>query len=545
MRIPIFMWLVSVALYSALFSDFGTLDYAQCLLSDQQQSLLLSMKKGLVFNASLSTKLVTWSQGSTSWAGVTCEGGTVTGLDLSNESISDGINSSSSIFSLQHLRRLNLGFNRFNSTTIPPRIKSLRSLEYLNLSNSGFVGQIPIEMSYLVGLTKLDLSTLYFRGSPSLKLEDPNLKMLVGRLAEMKELHLDGVNISAAGEEWCRWLSSSLPKLEVLSMSNCYLSGPISPSLLDLKSLSVIRLVNNNLSTKVPGFLANFRNLTTLHLSSAGLSGMFPSKILLAPALQNLDLSNNPLLQGSLPEFSTVSSLRTLDVRFTNFSGTLPDSIGNLSNLSRLVLANCSFSGKMPDFTAKLSQLVYLDLSTNNFSGPPPSFSHSRNLIQIIFSHNVLSGEISSTQWEYLQKLEVLDLSYNSLQGSIPSSLFALPSIQKLQLSNNQMSGQVQLMEHSNFSSYQLDTLDLSSNDLTGPVPATLFQFPELKYLSLSFNNFNGSLDINVVQKISNLSYLDLSYNNLELIANASGSGVSSFPQMTTVKLASCQPSTS
>ena len=55
--------------------------------------------------------------------------------------------------------------------------------------------------------------------------------MLVQNLKMIAELYLDGVNISAQGKEWCHALLSSLPNLRVLSMSRCYLSGPIHSSL--------------------------------------------------------------------------------------------------------------------------------------------------------------------------------------------------------------------------------------------------------------------------------------------------------------------------
>ncbi|PKI34567.1 hypothetical protein CRG98_045104 [Punica granatum] len=83
------LWVLIFAVYCT--SVHAVLASPQCL-DYQEQSLLLSLKNGLHFNASLSTKLAEWTQGSSSWPGVTCEGSRITGLDLSNESISDGIN---------------------------------------------------------------------------------------------------------------------------------------------------------------------------------------------------------------------------------------------------------------------------------------------------------------------------------------------------------------------------------------------------------------------------------------------------------------------
>jgi hypothetical protein len=204
----------------------------QCI--GDQRDLLIELKKSLKFNSTLSTKLVHWNETSPdccSWVGVNCsDGGHVIGLNLNNETISGGLNKSSSLFRLQYLQNLSLAYNNFNSSRIPLEFGNLTNLIYLNLSNTGIAGQIPIEISSLTRLVTLDLSTSSLLSTSLLKLEKPNLAMLVQNLSELKELYLDGVNISAPGKEWCQPLSSSLPKLIVLSMSNCYLSGPIHSS---------------------------------------------------------------------------------------------------------------------------------------------------------------------------------------------------------------------------------------------------------------------------------------------------------------------------
>jgi len=139
---------------------------------------------------------------------------------------------------------------------------------------------------------------------------------------------------------------------------------------------------------------------------------------------------------------------------------------------------------------ANLAQLVYLEMSVNNFIGPIPSFSITKTLTDIILSHNVLTGTINSTRWEELLNLVNLNLGYNALQGSIPISLFSLPALQKLELSNNRFSSQ--LKEFSNISAFLLDTLDLSSNNLEGPIPKSVFELLGLKLLSLSSKNLNS-----------------------------------------------------
>ncbi|KAM2984019.1 hypothetical protein FF2_009878 [Malus domestica] len=511
--------------------------HSQCL--QDEKLALLHFKQSLVFDPSTSSKLVSWNSSidCCSWAGLSCSDGRVVGLDISGEFISGNIGNSSSLFDLKHLQSLNLADNEVGyGSQIPSAIGKLTNLSYLNLSNTAYSGQIPIEISHLARLEILDLSTFYFPGNPSLNLENPNLNVLIRKFSELVELNLDGVRISEQGSNWCQAISSSLPNLRVLSLSACNLSGPIDSSLLKLQSLSVVRIENNNLSTQVPEFFSKFKNLTSLLLMNSGLYGTFPEKIFLVPTLQSIDLSGNRQLQGSLPEFLKSGSFQSLVLNGANFSGQLlPNSIGNLKLLSNVDVSTCNFIGSIPRSMEDLTQLVYLDLSRNQFNGSIPSFSMAKHLTIINLSYNQLTGQINSSHWENLTNLVNLDLRHNLLDGTIPPSVFSLPLLQKLQLSNNHFSGQ--LPEFGNICT--LYNLELSSNSLEGPIPVSIFNLRELRILSLSSNNFTGSFLLNDIQQLKNLSSLDLSCNSLSINYNHTNSSHSSFPKITTLKLAS------
>ncbi|CAK9180245.1 unnamed protein product [Ilex paraguariensis] len=510
----------------------------QCL--SNQRVLLLQLRNSLTFDSSISTKLVQWNQTTDCcrWNGVNCDyAGQVIGLDLSSESISGGIDNSSSLFSLRSLHRLNLASNNFDFAQLPPEFGKLTSLTYLNLSESGFAGKIPSEFSQMTRLMTLDLSTSFY----SLELENPNLKMLIQDLTELRELYLDGVNISAQGYEWCHSISSSLPHLQVLSMSNCYLSGPFDSSLLKLRSLSVVRLDGNPLFSSIPEFFTNFSNLTVLSLSSCDLLGAFPNKIFQVPTLHTLDLSNNRLLEGSLPEFPENGSFQNLVLSYTKFFGRLPLSIGSLGLLSMIEIRSCNFSGPIPYSLASLTHLVSLDFSSNNFNGSIPSFSLSKNLTEINLYNNCLTGGIPFSNWEHLENLVFLDLSYNFLSGNIPAPLFFLPLLKVMYLSNNRFSGRISEFAIKISNLLGLEVIDLSSNSLEGQVPKFLFQIQALASLSLSSNNFEGMIELQIFENLKNLVDLDLSYNNLLVSARDSNSAFSLLPQFTTLRLASCK----
>ncbi|KAF5462700.1 hypothetical protein F2P56_018686 [Juglans regia] len=539
MRIPVLLsWLFFMPICLLSISFYVPMVCGKCL--SNQKFLLLQLKNSLIFDNALSTKLVHWNKSidCCSWEGVTCNKGRVIGLDLTNDSISCRLDNSSSLFKLEYLQNLNLAYNNFSSSEIPSEINKLSNLVYLNLSNTGFEGQIPITISHLKGLVSLDLrAQLMTYGYFMLMLENPNLNMLVQNLSKLTELYLDGVDISMHGYEWGPTLSFSLPNLRVLSLSSCNLLGPFDPSLANLESLSVIDISNNRLCAPIPDFFADFKNLTTLDFSDNLLNGKFPERIFQIPSLKKVDLSKNQELEGFFPDFPLNGSLQTLLLSVTKFSGSLPYSIGNLKLLSELDLSYCNFSGEIPKSMANLTELFHLELSMNRFNGSIPSLSMSKNLRRIILQDNDLTGQITSTQWVDLLNLEALDLSYNSLEGSIPVSLFSLPSLQELSLQNNRFSGQ--LDEFSTAPSYLLSRLDLSHNNLEGKIPMSLFKIPSLVELDLSSNNLNGSWQFSMTQKLKHLTSLDLSYNDLSIEFSGINFSLFSFPKFSTLRLAS------
>lgn len=177
-----------MAMYSLFLSScvFGA--SGECLRN--QQSLLLELKKNLIFEPAKSKKLVKWNQtiDCCSWEGITCKDGNVIGLDLAEESISGGLDNSSTIFSLQRLQRLNLANNSFNYSQVPSQFVKFTNLSYLNLSYANFAGQVPLAISCLTKLVILDLSDNEGKITP-LRLENPNLNMLVQNLSKLIEAY--------------------------------------------------------------------------------------------------------------------------------------------------------------------------------------------------------------------------------------------------------------------------------------------------------------------------------------------------------------------
>ncbi|KAG4392138.1 hypothetical protein GLYMA_04G085200v4 [Glycine max] len=106
-------------------------------------------------------------------------------------------------------------------------------------------------------------------------------------------------------------------------------------------------------------------------------------------------------------------------------------------------------------------------------------------------------------------------LSGKNITGEVSSSIFQLPYLTNLDLSNNQLVGEI-TFTHSHNSLSQIRYLNLSNNNLTGSLPQPLFSvlFSNLETLDLSNNMFSGNIP-DQIGLLSSLRYLDLGGNVL------------------------------
>ncbi|KAJ3688271.1 hypothetical protein LUZ61_017435 [Rhynchospora tenuis] len=532
---------LTLLLFFSLSIDVTSFAQAQCL--PDQRDALLQLKHGFT-----TPNLHSWNYtiDCCTWEGVTCNPATgqVTALELSNRAISGRIDRPA-LFNLTSLENLSLAQNLFYGVTLPETgFERLSNLTHLNLSNSGFVGQIPFGISQLTNLVLLDLSTFYLNvQSNSLYVSKRSMKALLANLTKLQVLYLDGVNISLNGSEWGPTVSQLGPTLQQLSLAGCSLIGPFDGSLIRLSQISYLNLGGNSLNCTIPEFFMNFTYLSVLLLHSCSIHGKFPERIFQLTNLKEIDLSDNPMLSGHLPKFEKDSSLETMVLLSTNFSGKIPDSIENLTKLLKFQAYNCSFHGEITTNMQNLVRLSHLDLSWNSFTGEIPNFHKWLGISEYVINNNNFTGSIPNASYASLLNLSKIDLRFNSLSGTIPVALFSSPSLQFLLLSQNHLSGSLP-----EFSSGLpvLGTIDVSSNNLEGPVPSSIFKLSQLSVLNLASNKFTGTLDLGSLWNLKNLTSLDLSNNMLTVTEDSIGnkSRDASFPQIRTLKLASCNLTT-
>ncbi|XP_071698613.1 receptor protein kinase-like protein At4g34220 [Rutidosis leptorrhynchoides] len=161
----------------------------------------------------------------------------------------------------------------------------------------------------------------------------------------------------------------------------------------------------------------------------------------------------------------------------------------------------------------KQSQPSSLLQNWNHTDSTPCSWSgvtcapHSGSVISLVLPSTNLVGSIPN-DFARLQHLRVLDLSNNSINGTLPIPLYnMLRNLRALNLSHNYLFGSVP----SGFDSIEM--LDLSSNLFNGTLPLDFGGF-KLNYLNLSNNKISGFLFPEFADKIPVSAVIDLSYNN-------------------------------
>ncbi|KAI9070777.1 hypothetical protein K1719_047260 [Acacia pycnantha] len=433
---------------------------------------------------------------------------------------------------------LNLAFNNFNSA-IPSSIRDLKNLTSMNLSSAGFVDQIPMEIAQLTRLTILDLSTSYYLAKSALKLENPNLEKLVQTLSEVRELYLDDINIALNGNEWGHALSSFLPYLQVIPMEIAQLTRL---TILDLSYLpAALKLEDPNLE-KLVQTLSEVRELyldginITLNGNEWGhtLSSFLPHlqvrchtshKIVsqdveskhdkFLRSITSIQLSNNHLSQGQLDAISNVpsSTLQVLDLSSNYLRGPIPEFIFDLKGLKVLQLSSNKFNGTLRlDKFERLLNLTTLGLSNNNLSID----ANVRNANRLSFP-NMTSLMLASCNLRQfpsflrnMSRLTYLDLSNNGIAEKIPKWIWELGNLGQLNLSHNSIR-EIESTPQT-FISNNLYVLDLHDNCLQGILPA----FPPFaSYLDYSYNKFSSVIPSDIGNYLSKTIFLSLSHNAL------------------------------
>ncbi|XP_047944252.1 LRR receptor-like serine/threonine-protein kinase GHR1 [Salvia hispanica] len=497
-------------------------------LPSQDILALLEFKKGIKHDPtgfvvnSWNDESIDFNGCPSSWNGIMCNGGNVAAVVLDNLGLSADVDLS--VFSnLTMLVKLSIANNSI-SGKLEKSLGNFKSLEYLDVSNNLLSSSLPSE---------------------------------IGNLASLKNLSLAGNNFSGAIPDSI----SGLASIRSLDMSRNSLSGPLPSSLTRLGGLVYLNLSLNAFTKGVPKGLELMTELDVLDLHGNMLDGKVDPLFLLlttashvdlsgnllvnaaedqkkflggvSPSLKHLNLSHNQIV-GSLVgggDAQAFGSLKALDLSYNQLFGELPG-FNFVYDLEVLRLGNNKFTGSVPNNLLKGDSLVLteLDLSGNNLTGPI-SMITSTTLHTLNLSSNQLSGELplltgscagidlsrnnfqgNLTRLVKWGNVEFLDLSRNQLTGPIPEATAQFLRLNHLNLSHNSLNGS---LPKAITQFPKLTTLDLSFNGLDGPLLASLLTSDTLKELYLQGNAFSGRIEFSPLSNITNFLVIDLADNKL------------------------------
>ncbi|KAL7164372.1 hypothetical protein ACSBR2_040309 [Camellia fascicularis] len=378
-----------------------------------------------------------------------------------------------SLGQLSKLEYLDLSNNAFVSTIFELHFAKLKSLNELYLHSNSLVLNVTSQWVPPFQLQVIQLSSIkvgpqfpqWLETQKNVTQLDMSNASILDVIPDWFEsiycgiIYLDLSNNEIKGKvpifQKCKYRYSAHDKWLLLS-SNRF-EGPLTPLPSHVYSLD---LFNNLLSGPITVSDDNAKSITVIDFSNNQLSGKIPPCLGQLDQLSVLDLTNNSLY------------------------GEVPSSLGSLQSLTSLHLRNNKFHGKLPLSLQNLTSLFIIDLDHGYPTGTEPDYYYEENILD-----SMKGRELEYTRT--LQFLISMDLSNNGIVGEIPEELMDLSGLLNLNLSGNHLKGRIP----NNIGNLtQLESLDLSRNKLFGPIPPSLSSLSYLGHLNMSFNNLSGRI---------------------------------------------------
>ena len=359
---------------------------------------------------------------------------------------------------------------------IPIEISTLLSLTRLVLTGNGLTGLFPPQLSSLVNLTYLSVSYNELSGT---------LPTTLGKL----------VYIDISFNKFWGTLPvdyAVYPYLEHVMVTSNKFTGTIPSSICSLSSVTKLNLGSNPTHGHIPECMGFMSILRTLDISDTSTSGSIPSTLGMGQSLADLTLDRTRL-QGTLPvELANCTALKIFQGSDNSFEGSIPSQWGSMASLSDFRIASAGLNGSLFAGMGHWQHLnVKIDLSGNSLTGTiPASFGSLTKVVTVLLSYNCLTGTIPS-ELGCMSHLKYLYVNDNRLNGSIPDTFQQLTVLESLYLENNKLTGPIPTVL---FKASRLIYLFLQGNSLTGPIPSQLGLLSKLYRLGLSSNSLTGPI---------------------------------------------------
>ncbi|KAK6235263.1 hypothetical protein SCA6_010600 [Theobroma cacao] len=363
----------------------------------------------------------------------------------------------------------------------------------IQVQNLGLSGPLPQNLNQLTKLFNLGLQKNHFNGKVP----------TFSGLSELEFAYLDNNEFDTIPADFFDGLSI----VRVLALDynpfNKSTGWSIPKELENSVQLTNLSLVNCNVVGPLPDFLGKLPSLVALKLSYNRLSGEIPASF--GESLMQILWLNDQDgggMTGPIDVVAKMVSLTQLWLHGNQFTGTIPENIGNLTSLKDLNLNRNQLVGLIPESLANM-ELDNLVLNNNQLMGPIPkfkagnisyasnSFCQSEPGISCAPEVTALLGFLSgmtyplnlASQWSGNEpcagpwmglscnpksQVSIINLPRHNLSGTLSPAVAKLDSLIEIRLGGNSIHGTVP----DNFTELEsLRTLDLSGNNLEPPFP--------------------------------------------------------------------------
>ncbi|KAJ0018551.1 hypothetical protein Pint_11474 [Pistacia integerrima] len=412
-----------------------------------------------------------------------------------------------SFMNLSKLETLSLAFNNITGR-LSPLISNLRCLNTLNMMQNSLEGTIPTSICNMTSLEYLSLSDNFLTGNlPGCISQLSRLEFFLisqnkmnGTIRSLSSLFKNANPIMIMMRDSGLTVKEDQPLLppnfrpQFLDLSVCLSGGTIPDFISSMTQLVMLSLAYNNLSGTIPPWLFNLPNLGYLDLSFNNLQGVVPPHIKLQSfmAPTTLNLANNQL-KGNIP--SLIKNVEVIDLSGNSFTGHIPLQLG-VAKIKYLSLSGNKLYSQIPlPFCHSGNVLMLLDLSNNSLRGTvPKSLGNCTSLIFLNLGGNNLIGEIPS-ELEGAKNLSYLDLTDNLFNGSFPGFIQKFQSLEVLKLGFNRFQGRIPQFIGA---LQNLHILVLESNFFNGSIPWEITKLEKLQYVDFSSNKLSGPIPENL-----------------------------------------------